>query len=173
MKLSITTQHRLPSILAVHMCLLACIFSLSLFLALQACLAAFRQVTSASAFGAPHCKGSLLPCISFGLARGLLQQVSLQSRPDCVLGYSVPLLPSLSFCQRSLIFQGCQRKICSSESSLCFLVWVFILTVPQTVQRCRMQEGYKVSVLFPARAGFDNGFYKVPWEDGLGSGFKK
>lgn len=36
-----------------------------------------------------------------------------------------------------------------------------------------MREGYKASVLFPAREDFDNGFYKVPWEDELGSGFKK
>lgn len=61
---------------------------------------------------------------------------------------SVPFLLSLSFSQGSVFFQGCQRKNCNSESSLCFLVWVFILTVPQTVQRCRMQEGYKVSVIF-------------------------
>jgi len=111
--------------------------------------------------------------MSSGLTRGLPQQVSLQSRPDCVLGYSVPLLPSLSFSQGSLLCQGFQRKISSSVSSLCFLVWVFILTVSQTVQRCRMQEGYKVSVLFPARTDFDNGFYKVLCENGLGSDFKK
>lgn len=103
---------------------------------LPPCLAASPQVTSASAFCAPHCKGCLLPCISAGLGRTLLQQVSLQSTPNCVLGYSVPLLLFLSFSQGSLIFQGCQRKICSSESSLWFLVWVLILTSPQTVQRC-------------------------------------
>lgn len=36
-----------------------------------------------------------------------------------------------------------------------------------------VQEGYRVSVLFPARADFANAFYKVPWEDELGSAFKK
>lgn len=136
---------------------------------LPPCLAASLQVTSPSAFCAPHCKGCLLPCISAGLARALLQQVSLQSTPNCVLGYSVPLLLFLSFSLGSLIFQGCQKKSCSSESSLWFLVWVFILTSPQTVQRCsRVIRG-----VFPDRADFDNRFYKVLWEDGHGSGFKK
>lgn len=83
----------------------------------------------------------------------------------------------LSYCPcpfiRDLSSSRAVRRRFVVLSPLCFLVRVFILTVPQTVQRCRMQKGYKVGVLFPARADFDNGFYKVPWEDGLGSGFKK
>lgn len=141
MKLSITTQQRLLSILWVHVCLLACIFSLYLFQGGTEGLAAFLQVTSASAFSAPHCKGSLLPRISFGLARGCLQQMCCQKSPDCVLEYSVPFLLSLSCSQGPLIFQGCQTKICSPDS-LCFLVCVFILIVPQTVQRCRRFIGW-------------------------------
>lgn len=131
--------------------------------------AAFLQVISASAFTAPHfwhvsfLSWPEASCSKFPCRAGLTEYLSI-----LYLFYH-----PCGFFQGSPIFQGWQRKICSSQTSLCFLVWIFTWAVPQTVWGCRMQEGYKVSVLFPARTNTANGFYKVPCDYRLDTGFKK
>lgn len=96
--------------------------------------------------------------------------MSWQKSPDCVLQSSVCFFLSLSCSQGPLIFQGCQTNICSPESSLLSCVCFHPDSPPDYAE---MQGGYRVNVLFRAREDFDNAFYKVPWEDELGSGFKK
>lgn len=59
------------------------------------CLSSSLSCSHICCFPSGHFCFSLLPNIFSQLARGLLQQVSVQSRPDWVLEYSVPLLPPL------------------------------------------------------------------------------
>lgn len=67
-------------------------------------------------------------------------------------------------------FPRLSEKICSPESSLLSCVCFYHDSPPDCAE---VLEGYRVNVLFHAKENFDNAFYRVPWEDELGSGFKK
>lgn len=100
------------------------------------------------------------------------RQVSLQSRPVC-LGILYLSYNPCHFLRGLLSSRAARGRFVVLSPLSAFLCGISSWQSPKLWQRCRMQRGYKVSVFFPLRADFDNGFYKVSCEDGLGSGFRK